>query len=209
MRLTALIPLATVALLVSCNSSRNPNDANFTAAINQYLGKHGQVCALIGREFPIDVPKSAPNDPSGIGAKMNALQQAGLTSEADTTAEVHGMLDALRGPTPPQPVRRYQLAADGQKYFRQIPGAVGPTGGFCYGQKTVDTVVHWTQPESGSSQAEVTYTYKIENLAGWAAHPYVQQAFPDVRNALEGASKTNQVAGVQLTNAGWEVPGSE
>jgi hypothetical protein len=204
----ALLPLVTVTLLVSCNDARKPSRANFTAAINQYLSKHGQACALIGREFPVDVPKAAPSDPSGIGARMTALQQAGLVSETDTTAVVHGMLDALRGPTPPQPVRHYQLNVDGQKFFVQVPGAVGTTGGFCYGQKMVDAIVSWTQPESGSSQAEVTYTYKIVNLASWAQRSEVQRAFPDIRTTISGASKTNEITGVQLTNTGWEVPGS-
>ena len=208
MRILPLVPVAAVALLVSCNGVRKPSNANFTAAINQYLAKHGEVCALVGRAFPVDVPRSAPNDPSAIGSKMAALAQAGLVSETDTTAVVYGMLDALRGSPPPQLVRRYQLTADGQKSFMQIPDAIGPMGGFCYGQKTVDRIVSWTQPETGSSQAEVTYTYKIANLAGWAERPDVQQAFPDLRAIVTRASKANQIVGVQLTDAGWTVPGS-
>jgi hypothetical protein len=101
---------------------------------------------------------------------------------------------------------RYQLTVDGQKYFRRIPGALGQTGGFCYGQKTVDSIVKWT--EGSQSQAEVTYTYKIGNLAAWAERPDVQEAFPDIRATISGASTASQIAGVQLTNERWEVPGS-
>jgi hypothetical protein len=207
MRMSTLILLATVALLVSCSGSRKPNDANFTAAINQYLAKHGQACALAGREFPVDVPRSTPSNTSGIGARMTALEKAGLVSETDTTAVVHGMLDTLRGPAPAQPVRRYQLTPDGQKSFEQAPDVVGSTGGFCYGQKTVDRIVNWTQPETGSSQAEVTYTYRIVNLASWADRSDLQQAFPDIRATISGASRANQIIGLQLTNKGWSVPG--
>ena len=82
-----------------------------------------------------------------MGPKLAALEQAGLVHSSDTTAVVYGMLDPLRGPTPPQPVRRYELTAEGQKYFRQIPGALGETADFCYGQKSVDSIVNWTQPE--------------------------------------------------------------
>jgi hypothetical protein len=57
------------------------------------------------------------------------------------------------------------------------------------------------------SQTQVTYTYKIVNLAGWAEQPDVQRVFPDVGTTVSGVSRTSQVVGLQLTNQGWEVPG--
>ncbi len=139
---------------------------------------------------------------------MVALQQAGLVSETDTTAVVHGLLDPLRGSTPPQPVKRYQLTADGQKYFQQVPSTFGQTGGFCYGQKSVDSIVKWSDPVTagGTSETEVTYTYKIVNLAPWTQRSDIQQAFSDIRAVVGGASKMNQAAALQLTNNGWEIP---
>ena len=202
-----LIALSSLFVLVACNSVRTPNSTNFTSAINQYLAKHGQACTSIGREFPIDIPASVPQSQCGFGPQLSALQQAGLVSETDTTAVVHGMLDSLRGSAPPQPVRRYQLTAEGQKYFQQVPGTFGQTGGLCYGQKAVDSVFKWTDPVTtgGSSQTEVSYTYKIVNLAAWAERADIQQAFPDISAAVSGASKTNQIAGLQLTNEGWQL----
>jgi hypothetical protein len=119
------------------------------------------------------------------------------------------MLDALQGSAPPQPVKRFQLAGEGQKYFQQVSGTFGQTGGFCYGQKTVDSVLKWGEPvtTSGYSETEVTYTYKIVNMASWAERPDIQQAFPDVGVTLGGASKTNQAAALQLTSNGWQVSG--
>lgn len=208
MRRGSFIWSAGLLVLIACNSTKRPSNANFTNAINQYLAKHGQACTSIGRQFPIDIPASKPTDQYGLGPQMAALQQAGLVSETDTTAVVHGMLDPLRGSTPPQRVKRYQLTVEGQKYFQQVPGTFGQTGGFCYGQKTVDSVVKWTDPVmvGGASQTEVTYTYKIVNLAPWTQQADVQQAFPDIRAVVGGASKANQAAGLQLTNNGWEVP---
>lgn len=141
--------------------------------------------------------------------KLAALEQAGLVQATERTAVVHGMLDPLRGSTPPQPVKRYELTADGQKYFQQIPGTLGQASGFCYGQKSVDSIVKWTEPatERSSPQAEVTYTYRIVDPASWAKRPEVQQAFSDVRTTVNGASKTTEVAGLQLTSRGWEVLG--
>jgi hypothetical protein len=209
MRSLFLVPIAGLFFLVACNDAKKPSNANFTAAINQYLTKHGEACTLLGGQFPIDVPKSEQHDPSGIGPKLSALEQAGLVYASDTTAVVHSMLDPLRGSTPPQPVKRYDLTEEGKKSVRQIPGAFGQTSGFCYGQKTVDSIVKWTEPVTAgpSSQAEVVYTYKILNLASWAERSDVQGGFPDIRSVISGASKTDQTVGLELTDKGWEVPG--
>ncbi len=208
MRRFFLVALAGILLFTACNDSKKPGNANFSRAINHYLAKHGEACVSIGQTFPIDVPESKEQDQFGIATEMAALEQTGLAHASNTTAVVHGMLDALRGPTPPQPVKRYELADEGKKYFRQSPGIFEKNGEFCYGQKTVDTIVKWTEPMTigAYSQTEVTYTYKLVNVADWAEQPGMQRAFPDIRTTIGGASKTDQIAGLQLTNQGWEVP---
>ena len=208
MRRLYLVSIAGLLVLAGCNSATSANNTNFTKAINAYLAKHGEACTVIGRQFPIDVSRLEQGEQFGIGPKLGALEQAGLVNASDTMAVVHGMLDPLRGSTPPQPVKRYELTVDGKKYFQQIPGTFGQTGGFCYGQKSVDSIVKWTEPTTGTtSQAEVTYTYTIVDPASWAERPEVQQAFSDIRTTINGASKTPEVAGLQLTSNGWEVPG--
>jgi hypothetical protein len=209
MRFFQLVSIAGLLALIACNSSKTPSDTNFSKAINEYLAKHGQACTVIGRQFPIDVTRSEQSEQYGIGPKLAALEQAGLVDATDTTAVVHGMLDPLRGSTPPQPVKRYELTASGKKYFRQIPGTLGQTSGFCYGQKSVDSIVKWTDPGpvGTSSQTEVTYTYRIVDPASWAERQEVQLVFSDIRTTVNGESKTTEVAGLQLTSTGWEVPG--
>jgi hypothetical protein len=211
MRSLFLIPIAGLFFLAACNDAKKPSNANFTVAINQYLTKHGEACTVIGGQFPIDIPKSEQHDQSGTGSKLAALDQAGLLHASETTAVAHSMLDPLRGPTPPQPVKRYDLTEEGKKYFQQVPGTFGQTGGgFCYGQKSVDSIVKWTEPITmgAYSRTDITYAYKIVNLAIWAERSDVQQAFPDLRTTISGASKANQIAVLQLTDKGWEVPGS-
>jgi hypothetical protein len=205
-----LISIAGLLFMTACKSARNPSTANFTNAINQYLAKHGHACTSIGRQFPIDIPASAPQARYGFGPQLVALQQAGLVSETDTTTVVHGMLDALDGSDAPKPVRQYQLTAKGLKYFQQLPGTFGQTGGLCYGQKTIDSVIKWSEPVTMNrrSQSEVTYTYKIVNLAAWAERSDVQQAFPDIGSTVNGTSKATQTVGLRLTDNGWEVVGS-
>lgn len=207
MRRIVLVPVAGLLLLAGCNGTKKPSNVNFTKAINQYLAQHGDACTSIGRQFPVDIPASAQRGQYGIEPRLIALQEVGLVSEGAATAVVHGMLGPLRGAGPPQPVRRYQLTAEGQEYVQQVPGTFGRTAGFCYGQKSVDSIVDWSAPTAveGVSRTVVTYKYKIVNLAVWADQPDIRHAFPDIGATVSGASKTNQTAGLQLTSDGWEV----
>lgn len=207
MRRLFLLSLAACLLLTACNDSNKPNDANFTKAINQYLAKHGQVCALVDQTFPVNVTVAEQKEQTGIGPQMAALEQAGLVRGSNTTAVVHG-LDALSGPRAPQPVRQYELTNEGRKYYRQTLVGFGQAGEFCYGQKAVDSIAKWTEPAAMGpyTQSEVTYSYKVVNLAAWAQQPGIEQVFPDIRSTLQEASKADQIAGLQLTNKGWEVP---
>lgn len=211
MRKLPFVTLTTMILisLVACTSTRKPNSTNFANTINQYFEKHGEICTTIGQPFPIDVPASTPQSQYALGPQLAALRQAGIVSETDTTAVVHGMLDTLHGPTPPQRVRRYQLTSEGQKYVQQVPATFGQTGGLCYGQRIVDSVIKWSAPPTvnGISETEVTYTYKITNLAPWAERPEIKQAFPDIKAFVDGESATNQTIGLRLESSGWEVLG--
>lgn len=209
MRKTTLLPLLLLVALGGCNNAKKPNAVNFTKAINEYLAKHGQVCALVDQTFPANVTLPEQKQQMGIGPQAAALEQAGLVRGTNATAVVHGFMDALSGSTPPQPVRRYELADEGRKYFRQRLAGLGEAGEFCYGQKAVDSIAKWTEPTAMGpyTQSEVTYSYKIVNLAAWAQQLGMQQAFPDIRSMLQDASKPDQIAGLVLTNKGWEVPG--
>ena len=208
MRRSFVVFLAGFFLLGGCNNTRKPSNANFTEAIDQYLAKHDDACSSISQTFPVDVTLIQQKERYGIGPKLAALEQAGLVHSTNTTAVVHGMLDALQGGTPPQPVKRYELTDQGKKYYRQTPGTFGQISSFCYGRKEVDSIVKWTEPTmmGAITQSEVTYTYKIADLAPWAKRADVQQAFSDLQQTVNGASKTNEMAGLQLTNQGWEVP---
>jgi hypothetical protein len=151
MRRFSLVSIVALVLLSACNDAKKPNASNFRKAINQYLAKHGEACTVIGREFPVDVTESEQKLQSDTATQMAVLEQAGLVRSSNTTAVVHGMLDALHGPIPPQPVKRYKITTEGQKYFQKTPGIFGQTTSFCYGDKTVDTIVKWTEPATGGT----------------------------------------------------------
>jgi hypothetical protein len=142
-----------------------------------------------------DKAKSSIRNWTGV----SALEQACLVRGTNATAVVHGMLDLLRGSTPPQPVKHYELTDEIKKYFKQVPGTFGTSSGFCYGRKTVDSIVKCTEPMAidADSQTEVTYTYKVVDPASWAGRSDVQRAYSDFQTTVTAASATTQIVSQQ------------
>ena len=135
---------------------------------------------------------------------MAVLEQAGLVQPTDTVVtfpQIFGSSIQCR-------VKRYQPTSSGNQYVQQTNVGLGQSAGFCYGARAVDFIVKWTEPATLGpvTQTEVTYTYKISNLAPGAQRANIQNQFGDTRSTTAGMSKTEQRAGLQLTNEGWEVP---
>ncbi len=208
MRRILLAASVAALALTACDSARKPTAANFTAAINRYLATHGQLCIPIGSKFPIDIPLSPQSRPNGLGPKLEALQHAGLLNETDTSAVVQSLANSLSlGPHKAEQVRRYTVNADGQKYLKTVITDFGPAAGFCYGLKQVDSISKWTnpQPVGSSSGSQVTYRYRVIDLAPWASRSEIRQQFPVVMDTFNAAATADQIIGVQSTSDGWVV----
>lgn len=109
---------SSLILLSGCNSTKKPNERNLRSAIDQYLVAHGTACVAVDGQFPIDVPAVNWNDKSGEAAELAALEHAGIVQSSDTTAIVHSLANSLSlSPHKPQPVKRYTVSGEGQKYF--------------------------------------------------------------------------------------------
>jgi hypothetical protein len=193
-------------LLSGCNSKK-PSEAKLRSAIDQYLLTQTKTCVAVDGKFPHDVPAG---DKSGEGARLAALEHGGLLQSTNTTAAVQSMANALSlSPKKPEPVKRYTVSSEGQKYFQRVQGTFGQSDGFCYGHEKVDTIVNWTEPQTQGDYTETTatYTFKIPDLAAWVKLPEVEQAFPSIRTTLDDLRK-NQTVALHLTNRGWIVNGS-
>lgn len=206
MRKWTMLIASSLVLLSGCNSKK-PNEAKLRSSIDQYLLTQTRTCAAVDGKFPLDVPLG---DKSGEGARLAALEHGGLLQFTNTTAVVQSMANALSlSPKKPEPVKRYTVSSEGQKYFQRVLGTFGQSDGFCYGHEKVDTIVNWSEPQTQGDYSEttVTYTGKIPDLAAWAKLPEVEQAFPSIRTTLDDLRK-NQTVALHLTSKGWIVNGS-
>jgi hypothetical protein len=58
---------------------------------------------------------------------------------------------------------------------------------------------------SGMTVSEVTFTYKVESVEGWAKDASVQAVFPEIKKAVENAGQPIEKATTMiLTSEGWD-----
>ena len=205
MRKSVYLMVGVALLLSSCKDSKKPTEAELEAAINRYLETHEQACTWLGRPFPIDISSNHENLTEGIPRHLATLEKVGLVHSVETVVNHQAML----GGTTRKNVRRYEPTDAGKSYVSQVGAVLTQSAGFCYGTKTVDSIIDFIKPANSGPAliTEVTYTYKINDLAPWAGRSDVQSEFGDVRMMVEGISKENKTVGLQLTGKGWVAPG--
>jgi len=218
MKRTILVVGMAALALTACSSKKNANEKNFTAAIQQQLEKSSaDLCIPFtsSRDVPLnswDMKQLQPFEAAGLisGTEVEINDPMALPNPYATT------------PAPKLKIERYTLTEAGKKFYHEMDVSnpvriVYATqnhfkrGYLCYGKIAVDKVTKWTEPtQSDNSQtAQVSYLYKIDNLADWAKKPEIQQVEPTLRSMLEGVSKTELTQAVVLTNLGWEAVSSK
>jgi len=200
-RLTlSIICLGALTLLAGCGpNKRELNQANLTRAMNDYLARRGDLC-LAKNSWPVVVTEAESLAGSRNALQMPVLERLGLVEGVDAMA---GQAHA----------RRYQLSAEGRKYYLARPARKAPSGNrfldaghdFCAARLSLDKVVGWERSArpGANNQAVVTYTYKV-SPAPWTADAALRAVFPMVDAVIRGAGSMQLKEPVVLGAAGWE-----
>lgn len=207
-----------IVSLTACGSKTDANEKNFGAAMSQYFEKKGELCLNITK-WPVDVSEMderlAKSFQTGTSSRMSALRDVGLVKEEVVDVDIIGMMGKPTGAK--VKVKRYSLTEAAKPFIQtKEVSSVGlngktavPQSDFCWGKKALEKIIKWEGPmKFGDYQeANITYTYKINNVAPWATKPSIQMAFPAIKSVLDGASKNQLKHGVKLTSEGWEARG--
>jgi len=192
LRLLAL--MGAVLAIAGCHPA--PDQATFTAAVNTYLAKRGDLC--LGKSaWPIDVTQHEIDAGGRNALQMPVLERLGLarSSVADVVVDDEGTQHAMK-------VRRFELTDAGRRYLVQRDAK---TRDFCAAHLTLDRVVGWTldRGERGpDTHARVTYTYQVE-AAPWTRDGEVQKVFPVVAGVVRGAGTAQLEENFVRTDEGW------
>jgi hypothetical protein len=210
--------LLCAATLAACGSKTDANEKNFTAAMNQYFDRKGELC-LGTKHWPVDISememRMAKMSTWSSANQMVVLESVGLVKGEDVQVDA---VKTFGKPTGAKlNVKRYVLTDAAKPYERQkeveqlgLNGRTKETQtALCWGKAALNSIEKWEGPiKFGDYQAvNILYTYKVVGAAPWASKAEVKQAFPSVRQVLDGAQSKKVQHGLHLTNQGWEAAG--
>lgn len=203
------IPLIVLALLAGCGPDKRAlNQANLTRAMNDYLDKRGDLC-LAKNSWPVVVTEAESKAGSRNALQMPVLERLGLVEGLDAMAAQAG----ADGASTQVHARRYQLTAEGRKYYLARPARKTPAGNrfleadhdFCAVRLSLDRVAGWepSGTPGANKEAVVSYTYKVQP-APWTSDQALRAVFPMVDAVIRGAGSMQLKETVVLGAAGWE-----
>jgi len=193
-------------VVANADSKSAANESNFRAAIAAYLADAGDNCIPAGNEtpgkWPIEVAASIDRQVNSHRALVAAglLRRTELETGGGTTkaAAKHKVV-------------QYDLTEQAKPFVRHKASMGLLTSGdsLCWSRKAVDKIVNWSDAPANQwpgapKRIVVVYTYKLVDVAPWAANPALglQAGGSDLARAGEGKE---QRLVLRLTNNGWEV----
>jgi hypothetical protein len=177
-------------IAIACNKA-DDTDLNYRVAINDHF-KTFPVCIWPqAKKFPVQAATSDDSKTEGY----DALTQQGLL--ARTTAEKKVLIIASKQ------VNNYDLSEKGRTSWTPDSSQPG-YGNFCYGNREVTSIDNSTigTNATGAKTVEVSYHYRIGNLAGWANSQQMRTAYPSIDSAL--SANPSDRATLVMTGDHWE-----
>jgi hypothetical protein len=188
-KLYALVGFMALLLSVGCNNGAT-NDLNYKTAINDHF-KAFPVCIWSQpKKFPVQAATADDAKTEGY----DALTQEGLLNR--TTAEKKVLIISKQ-------VNNYDLSDKGRSSWTPDTSQPG-YGNFCYGNRDITSIDNSTLGTNGSgaTTVDVTYRYRIANVASWANSPEMKTAYPSIASQLD--SNPSDKATVVMTGDHWE-----
>jgi hypothetical protein len=185
------VPGVFALVAIGCNNGSN-TDAAYKAAINQHF-KAFPVCIW---SQPKKLPVQAATADDAKTAGYDALTQEGLLTR--TTAEKKVFIIASKQ------VNNYDLSDKGRTLWTPDSSQPGH-GNFCYGTREVTSIDNSTPGTNGqgAKTVDVSYHYRVANVATWANSQEMKTAFPGIASAL--SSDASDRATLIMTGDHWEL----
>lgn len=187
---TSTLVLVLFALvLTGCNNGSNTNLA-YKTAIDQHFKALPACIWSQPKKFPAQA--ATANDAKTEG--YDALTQEGLLTR--TTAEKKVLIISKQ-------VNNYDLSDKGRSLWTPDSSQPG-YGNFCYGNREVTSIDNATPGTNGqgAKTVDVTYHYRIANVASWANSQEMKTAFPGIDAAL--SSNPSDKATLVMTGGHWQ-----
>lgn len=192
------------AMLASCGSKKDASKANFKAAIQAELDTEPQ---CIVATLPRDIPSW--DGRFGTDRELESLVRAGLVRRTQVMMKRSSMDWMLEDRRPKQVSGyRYDFSDTGKKYVVQVHGLMGTAPALCYGKKKVVDIVRYSEPSPamGMTVSQVTYTWRLTDIAEWARNPEVEKTFHTQQWLATADTPKEAQASLALSNDGWHVP---
>ncbi|WP_277188011.1 hypothetical protein [Caballeronia sp. BR00000012568055] len=207
--LIAAVGISVSLLVGACGKKNDASESSLGEAISADMKTNrGLLCLNRSGRGPYVFPSAYTDrdlneySAAALREQLAALEKAGLIARAaPTTANANAKQNGIA----------YSLTGNGQKYAVETarqPGDPNATADsrvwmLCYARVKLDKVAAWTEPDPTAHRSDVTYTYKLEDVASWMDDRDIKRAFPEVTAADRESGETKLHVTLEQRPDGW------
>jgi hypothetical protein len=207
--LIAAVGISVSLLVAACGKKNDASESSLGEAISADMKTNrGLLCLNRSGRGPYVFPSAYTDrdlneySAAALREQLAALEKAGLIARAaPTTANANAKQNGIA----------YSLTGNGQKYAVETtrqPGDPNATADsrvwmLCYAHVKLDKVAAWTEPDPTAHRSDVTYTYKLEDVASWMDDRDIKRAFPEVTAADRESGETKLHVTLEQRPDGW------
>jgi hypothetical protein len=207
--LIAAVGVSVSLLFAACGKKNDASESSLGEAISADMKTNrGLLCLNRSGRGPYTFPSAYTDrdlneySAAALREQLGALEKAGLIARAaPTSANANAKQNGVA----------YNLTGNGQKYAVETarqPGDPNATADsrvwmLCYARVKLDKVAGWTEPDPTAHRSDVTFTYKLEDVASWMDDRDIKRAFPEVTAADRESGETKLHVTLEQRPDGW------
>lgn len=197
------LTLTAILALAGCNNhNQSPDEKSIRIALDEYLKNEQPLCL------------TTPNLPNGLLTEGSLISN----TESKETLALHqiGLLSRTSSHTADNiPIIQYRLSKSAMPYVKKVERKTFGLQGtktktenrICYGEKILSRIIEKQSASfsKNANQALISYTYEINNLAEWTRENNFLEAFPGIREIIDGIGKKEERKILRRANKSWTV----
>jgi len=197
-----------LSVLTACNNPAAINGKNFSDAVEQHLQETGDLCLpFIAWPVDVDMQDATARPKNNMPEMMKIMESVGLVQSTEMMLPTQKYVKRYTLTEYARPFLKEKIISGNipQRYPLKAISNKKKYPVLCWGKMALKDIEQWhVETLISENEANVSYTYRIADMASWADDKGMRWAFPSIVTTMRDQDKIHKIQ-LRRTGVAWEV----